>query len=99
ACSTAGAKSLTSATPIGPSRPVSVLRWGGVTTVSDSATDRPEFRRAINEAIGWGDRKEVADVYQEHGGRFTDDPTPYEALLAVAQWGAETALTYADHDG
>jgi len=76
-----------------------VLRWGGVTTVSDSATDRPEFRRAINEAIGWGDRKEVADVYQEHGGRFTDDPTPYEALLAVAQWGAETALTYADHDG
>jgi len=78
---------------------VSVLRWGGVTTVSDSATDRPEFRRAINEAIGWGDRKEVADVYQEHGGRFTDDPTPYEALLAVAQWGAETALTYADHDG
>ena len=60
--------------------------------------DRAEFRQAISDAIGWDDRKTVADVYQERGGRFTDDPTPYEALLAVARWGAETALTYADHD-
>lgn len=67
--------------------------------MSDSATDRPEFRQAINEAIGWDDRKNVAGIYQALGGRVTEGATDYEALLAIALWGAETALTYADHDG
>lgn len=45
---------------------------------------------AINENVGWDDRKTLLDIWQEHA------PLPetglndgiYEALLAVARWGA-----------
>lgn len=55
--------------------------------------------RVINEAIGWDDRKVLARVFQEEGGRFvTLDDDTHAGLLAVARWGAQQALTYAAHE-
>jgi len=45
---------------------------------------------AVNDSIGWDDRKALADLWQEHSvlpeGGLTD--ATYAALLAVAAWGA-----------
>lgn len=45
---------------------------------------------AINENVGWGDRKTLLDIWQEHAPLPETglDDGIYEALLAVARWGA-----------
>lgn len=52
----------------------------------------PTITVAVNEAVGWDDRKTLSDVWQEHAriDHLGDDT--YSALIAVAQWGAREAL-------
>ena len=51
-------------------------------------------RALINTAVDWDDRKTLAELFQDHGGRLVDlDEGTYDGLLAVARWGAAAALT------
>jgi len=57
----------------------------------------PDFAREVNEAVRWDSRKTLADVWQEYT-QIKLSTTTYCSLIAVAQWGARTALQYAAAD-
>lgn len=50
------------------------------------------FIALINEAVDWGDRKTLADVWQDHAPIADLSESTYDALIAVAQWGARSAI-------
>lgn len=53
----------------------------------------PAERRVVNDSVGWDDRKTLSDIYQDAGGRIDSlDDATYEALLAVATYGATQAV-------
>jgi len=67
--------------------------------MSDDGIEREGgFVRQVNEAISWGDRKTLADVWQTEARIPSLDEDVYLALIAVAQWGARTALANAGDD-
>jgi hypothetical protein len=45
---------------------------------------------AVNDSIGWDDRKQLSDIWQDHAAlpEIGLCDATYEALLAVARWGA-----------
>lgn len=60
-------------------------------------------RRALThmdvvDAVSWDHRKELASLWQDHcplpDGGLSE--RLYDALIAVARWGAESAWEYAD---
>jgi len=57
-----------------------------------------EITRAVNEAVDWDSRKTLSDVWQDHARIERLDDATYEALIAVAQWGARTVLERDDED-
>jgi hypothetical protein len=69
-----------------------------VTKQSDEKAQRILTRADLADAVCWDHRKMLADLWQDHsplpeGGlseRF------YDAVIAVARWGAESAWDYAE---
>lgn len=53
-----------------------------------------ELTPEINEAVGYDDRKELADVWQDYAPLPAQGLTEgtYDALMHVAKWGARRAL-------
>lgn len=46
--------------------------------------------RAVNEAVGWDDRQQLAGIWQDHAPLPEEGLSDrvYAALIAVAAWGA-----------
>ena len=53
-----------------------------------------ELTPEINDAVGFDDRKELADLWQDYAPLPVQGLTEgtYDALLHVAKWGARAAL-------
>lgn len=61
--------------------------------------ESPDEWRAVNEAIGWDDRKMLAGAYQDAGGHLADlSEDVYAGLIAVAQLGALIAYRHGCED-
>ena len=58
------------------------------------AIDAPTKEYRVNDAIGWDDRKDLSWEWQKHAPITDLSNATYEALLAVAKWGARRLITH-----